>query len=645
MSLRARRIFRFGSFRLDPELRRLYRDDQIVPLRPRVLDTLLMLAEKSGEVVSKESLLDGVWPDTVVEENNLNQNILALRRVLEADSGNGVRIETLPRRGYRLIAPPSEDSEERAPLAPPPVIPPIGLAAPAPAKESAENAEKTEETRKGDRTRVARSLWRLHRLVWSAAIVLFVALAAGWALNRTHAPRPISGVHSIAVLPLKSIGAGGEEPLGLGLADAVITRLGYVRSLSVRPTSSVRALGAPGVDPVAAGRTLRVDAVLDGQIQKSADRVRVTVQLVGVREGSALWSEKFDVRAADLFTLEDSISEAVVRALASGISAGETARVGRDRPTNPDAYRAFLEGRYFWNQRTVPANERARHLFDRAIALDPQYAPAYAGLADALNSQRADPRRARQAAEKALALDDSLAEAHTSLANTFLFSDWDPDAAGKSFRRALDLNPSYATAHQWYAYCFVLRGDVASALAESRRAQQADPLSPSISVDVGLMLYYGRRYDDAIVELRRVLDLQPGFGQAIQALQLVLLKKGDLAAARRECPSPSSADPELASACLAVLAAHSGDRAEAARRLEGVVGPERWIPEALVAVALGDRNRAMAALENGRRIHSASLLVVGADPLFDDLRADTRFRRLLREIGAKPVEESSAHID
>jgi DNA-binding winged helix-turn-helix (wHTH) protein/TolB-like protein len=608
MALLAQRLFCFGPFRLDPEMRSLFRGDQPVPLRPRVLDTLLLLAERHGEVVTKEELLEAVWPDTVVEENNLNQNILALRRVLETEGSGGVRIETLPRRGYRLIAPTSQEPPPAALVASPAVEPPRSASPTAPS--------------------------RSRRGLVVAAVAALAALAMGWVWRLAHAPHPISGIRSIAVLPLKSLGSGGDEFLGLGLADAVITRLGYVKALSVRPTSSVRAL-PDAADPVAAGRILRVDAVLEGQIQKSGERVRITVQLIGVPEGSTLWSGKFDAKAADLFTVEDSISEALARALVSSLSAGEAQRVGRDRPTTQEAYRVYLEGRYFWNQRTVATSRKARELFERAIALDPNYALAYAGLADALS----DSVEKRRAAEKALALDDSLAEAHTSLGNTNLFSEWNIAEAEKSFRRALDLNPSYATAHQWYAYCFLLRGDLPGALKETRLAQQADPLSPSIGVDHGLMLYYERRYDDAILELRRVLERQPGFGQAIQSLVLVLLKKGDVAAAEREVVPTSATDPELANAYLAIIAAHAGNRLEAEARLTRDVRL-RWYLEALVSLPAGDKDRAITALEEGYRLHGTSLLVIGADPLFDVLRSDPRFVKLLGRIGVTPLPRS-----
>ena len=485
MALAVRRLFRFGPFRLDVDRRLLSRGSEIVPLRPRVFDTLVVLAERAGEVVPKEELLDAVWPDTVVEENNLSQNILALRRVLESAGTGVVRIETVPRRGFRLIA---ELEEELSP--PRPTLPTDRPGTPTPA------------------TQPPPELFRRPRLVAAIVVGVLAAILAA-SIVWVRRERPSSrDVRSIAVLPMRALGSpGADEYLGMGLADAVTTRLGYVRRLLVRPTASVSA--ADAADPLAAGRRLGVDAVLSGQIQRSDGRVRVTAQLVGVRDGGEIWSETFDVNEADLFTLEDSVSEAVAGALVSSLSPSEKERLRRDRPTSAEAYEAYLQGRYFWNQRSESGTREARALFEKAIALDPRYALAYAGLADALHyfPQGDDLERSRSVAAKALSLDDSLAEAHASLGNLSLFTDWNFDEAERRFRRAIDLNPSYAAAHQWYAYCSLVRGDLAGASREIRRAREADPLSPSIAVDEALMLYYARRYGDALSAFRRVLDL------------------------------------------------------------------------------------------------------------------------------------------
>ncbi len=611
--------YEFGAFRLEPAEQRLISEGKLVPLPHRAFDVLVFLVERSGHLVTKEQLLEGLWPGLFVEESNIAQNVFLLRRALTNGASGHEYIETIPRRGYRFAVPVREIFDE-----------PVRAEPPSPVSEES--------------TPDARPARRRGMRVAALAVVCAGILAAIWLLKTTQAPRPIVGVRSIAVLPLKIMGsAEGADYLGLGLADAVITRLGHLRGLRVRPTASIRSLDGPSQDPVAAGRALRVDAVLAGEVQRSAGHIRVTTQLIGVRDGAELWSEKFDVPAGDLFRIEDAISEAVAEALTSSLSAGETRLVGRDRPTSPEAYETYLKGRFFWNQRTESGTRKARELFEQAIALDPNYAPAYAGLADALHYfpvPGSDPLRPRRLAEKALALDDSLAEAYASLGNSSLFTDWNFAGAERQFRRALDLNPSYATAHQWYAYCFLVRGDLAGASREIRQAREADPLSPSIGVDSGLMLYYAGRYDDAVGEYRKVLELDPAFAQARLALPLALLQKGDAAGARKECPPPAP-DPELADGCLALVAARSGDAPEASARLSRVVHSERWWIQATVSAALGDRDGAMAALDKAFQLRSASMLLLGADPVFDGLHADPRFSELMRRVRVRPVERGT----
>lgn len=598
--------YEFGAFRLEPLEQRLLYGARTVDLPHRAFDMLVYLVERSGHLVTKEELLQALWPGVFVEEGNLSQNVFLLRRALTNGAPGRDYIETVPRRGYRFAAPVREIRvQEPEPPRPTPV----------PARHR------------------SRSVLPLI----AAGVVAITAVAVRTARQATPA---IAAVRSIAVLPMRTIGpSGADDYLGLGLADAVTTRLGYVRRLLVRPTASVSALEGAG-DPLAAGRRLGVDAVLAGRIQRSEGRIRVTAQLVGVRDGAEMWSETFDVKEADLFTLEDSISEAVARALAKSLSAGETQRVGRDRPTSPEAYEAYLKGRYFWNQRSESGTRQARELFETAIALDSRYALAYAGLADSLHyfPRGDDLERSRNLARKALELDDSLAEAHASLGNLSLFTEWKFDEAERHFRRALDLNPSYATAHQWFAYCYLVRGDLAGATREIRRARDTDPLSPSIGVDAGLMLYYGRRYDDAIAELHRVLELDPGFGQALQYLPLVLVKKGDLVEAARACSQRSLSQGGWVSRhCQALVAAYAGRRSEAEAALSELEGRERWMTAAAVASALGDRAAALASLEEGYRIRSASMLLLGADPLFDSLRGDPRFEDLLKRVGLRAI--------
>jgi TolB-like protein len=267
------------------------------------------------------------------------------------------------------------------------------------------------------------------------------------------------GVNSIAVLPFKPLGTeGSDEVLGLGMADALITKLSNLRKIVVRPTSAVLKYTGPGHDPLAVGRELSVDSVLDGKIQKLGDRVRVTVQLVRVRDGLPLWAEKFDEQFTSIFAVEDSISEQVTKALVLKLTGEEKKQLSKHYTESPEAYQLYLKGRYFWNKRAAEDLEKSIKFFEQAIGKDPNYALAYAGLADAYSvlantplPQRDAMSKAKAAAMKALELDDTLAEAHTSLALVKMSYDWDWPGAEREFKRALELNPNYATAHHWYA--------------------------------------------------------------------------------------------------------------------------------------------------------------------------------------------------
>jgi DNA-binding winged helix-turn-helix (wHTH) protein/TolB-like protein/Tfp pilus assembly protein PilF len=625
MSLESQRFFTLGSFRLDTGRRVLLRGDEAVVLRPRVFDTLLLLTTRRGEVVTKEELMDSVWPDTVVEENNLNQNILALRRILESTGNGDVRIETVPRRGYRLISPAAED----APAAtPPPSV-----------RESAA---------------VVPGMPRRRTLPRSAAAALAVGalvLGAGAVWRLTRAPRPILGVRSIAVLPLKSLVGGGQDDyLGLPLADAIITRLGFVRSLTVRPTAAVRAFGGPSLDPAAAGRALQVDAVLDGRIQRLGDRLRVTVQLVSSRDGATLWSEKLDVKSADLFGLEDSISEAATRALTAGLSAGEAGRVGRNRPTTPDVYEAYLKGRYFWSKRTEKDLRQALGFFEQAVARDPNYAPAYSGIADsyfalgavgysAMPPSEAMPR-ARAAAERALALDDSMAEAHSSLAMVRAYHDWQWVAAENGLRHAIELNPSYATARQWHALVLATVGRVPESIEEIERAHALDPLSLIVMTAVGRHFHYARRYDQAEKEFRSVVALDTNFPQAHRSLGVTLQQQGRLPEAIEEFRTALRLAPESMQleADLGYASALSGNREEALRIRTMLVerSKQRYVPSYLIALVhagLNDKDAALEWMEKAYAERSMYLVYLAIEPALDPLRADPRFGQLLRRMG------------
>ena len=394
-----------------------------------------------------------------------------------------------------------------------------------------------------------------------------MTLAAVAAWRALHVPAP-ERPGSLAVLPFRPLAATAEDDaiLGLGIADALILKLSAVTRLVVRPTSAVVRI-APGDEARASGRRLGVDYVIEGHLQRSGQALRVTAQLLSVETGAALWSDRFEVEASDVFRVQDAIAERAAASLLRSLSRDERKLLARRDTAIPEARLAYVRGRYLWSRRTESALEASVVQFQRALDLDPRYALAASGLADAYNLlgaygsrvPRASFERAMAAARSALDIDETVAEAHASLAFAIAHHDHDWERAEREYRRALELAPGYATALQWLALCFAAQGRFDDAIATSRRAAEADPLSPIIATDVGRHLYYARRYPAAIEQLRAAVELDPTFARAHQELGRAYRQYGlaDLAVAeltRAVALSDRASAPlaELASARAAV---------------------------------------------------------------------------------------------
>jgi TolB-like protein/DNA-binding winged helix-turn-helix (wHTH) protein/Tfp pilus assembly protein PilF len=624
-------LYEFGPFRLDTRERILLRDGRRIPLKPKVYETLLVLIRNSGHVVEKEKIMNEVWPDTFVEENNLTGNIFALRRAL----GERQYIETIPRRGYRFTADVKqvtvEDHHAATTMDAAHELAAVGLPSSLPERGS---------------------LWRIAPV---SLLIAFAALALAVGVTLYRRGRPVeetvsqSPIKSIAVLPFKSLGnENADEFLSLGMADALITRLSNLQELVVRPSSSVLKYTAADQDPLEAGRQQKVDAVLDGKIQREAERVRVTVQLLRVHDGQQLWAEKFDQKFTDIFALQDAISDRVAVALAVEVTGTEQDRLKKRHTENTEAYQLYVKGRYFWNRRTEESLQKGIEYFTQAIGKDSRYALAHAGLADSyiilgnfglLPPNEAYPK-AKAAAEAALNLDPDLVEAQVSLAfvKSLFEHDWPGAEAG--FRRALQLNPNYGPGHQWYGVSLAGAGRLDEAAVELRRAQQVDPQSLTISAVVGWMLYFARDYDKAIEQEQIVLEMDQNFALAHRYLGLAYEQKGMYVEAISEfqkAKSLSGARP-LDSGSLGHAYAQAGKTAEARQILKKINErpPHVYFPAqdiALIHVGLGEKDQAFNWLEKAVQERSPWLIHLRVDPRFDPLRSDPRFAALLRQIG------------
>jgi len=592
-------FYEFDSFRLDVIKRLLSRDGTSVPLTPKAFDLILALVEHRGALLEKGEIMRLLWPNMAVEENNLTVIVSSLRKVLGESPVEHRYIVTIPKRGYCFVAQVNEvwgtrDGVDHA-------------------KGVPANGSKREVTED----------WR----------------------------QPVHHAKSIAVMPFRTMSAGqNEDYLGLGMSDALITKLGSIRQIIVRSTSTVLSQTGGRPDPLLVGRKLGVDLLLEGWVQRADKRIRVTIQLVDVRDGSSLWSEKFDALFTDIFDVQDTISEQVTRALMLKLSGEERKQLTKRHTENSEAYRLYLKGRYFWNKRMVEGLTKAGEYFRLATELDPDYALAYVGIADCYNmlsffsgfSPKDFYPKAREAVAKALELDDTLAEAHASLALVEMMSDWDWVRAEQGFQRAINLNPTYSPARQWYAKLLTALGRHEEALTEIKMAQDLDPLSLIVGAIVGYVHYYARQYDRAIYYSQKNLELDPHFALTYWDLGWSYQQKGmypEAVATFQKAVSLSGGTKMVSE--LGYTYALSGRNDEAEKELKKLLrlSKRQYVSPyeiALIYVGLGEKDSALTWLERAAEDRAWESICLQVEPKFDRFRSDSRFTELVRRIGLAP---------
>jgi TolB-like protein/DNA-binding winged helix-turn-helix (wHTH) protein/Tfp pilus assembly protein PilF len=611
----------FGPYRLDRTSRVLLRGNAVVPLTPKVLDTLAVLIDHRGEVVSKEELLKAIWPDTFVEEGNLAQNVSVLRKALGQDGGNTRYIETVPKRGYRFVAEVgTAETEASSPL------PEAALAAAAP------DVPPPARPRLGWRTAAA------------AGAVLFLFGSLGAWYYRQH-QTGISGIRSLAVLPLKNLsGDPAQEYFVDGITEILTAEVS--RALPVRVTSRTSAMRFrdTGKPLRAIAGDLNVDAVIEGSVVRSGGRLRITVQLIEASSDRHVWAETYDREITDALVLQ----EEVARAVAHEIRAGTMPARGNRSPVDRSAFDDYLRARYQLDQRSAESVPKAISFYQKAIAADPAYARAYAGLADSYNQlgtvmiggrSPAESRKlAIAAATRALEMDPQLAEAHAALGYSNLY-EWNWDRARAELEQAIRLNPNYASAHLWLGHYLAARSHYDEALQEVRLARDLDPLSPIIQTQVGWILGFAGRYHEAITETRKALEMEPGYQWAVWQLGGLLMSTGDLPGAIQVLEAAvERGRPASALAALGEAYGLAGRRKEAERVLNELVALSRQgyvPPHCFVTVYSGlrDREKVFEWLERSYQERSNSLAWMGTWRPIDWLRSDPRFVNLLQRIG------------
>ncbi len=639
----------FGPFLLDPVAHDLLRDGESIALTPKAFDILLVLVENHGRLLDKEELIKAVWPDTFVEEGNLYVMVSILRKVFK-DHGY---IQTVPKHGYRFVGPvrvlPAEGAAQTEMGAELGVVPArAGVSAAAGAAEAGA-AEMRVVVELEAKSRAGK--FRMLTVAAASVAVVIVGVALTfllWARLGTSAHAMKDGpVRSLAVLPFETIGAqAGDEYLGLGMADALITKLGNTGRIAARPTRAIQKYQNVSQDARAVGREQNVDAVLDGSIQRAGDRVRVTARLIRVGDGMQLWADTFDEEFTNLFAVEDAVSARVVRSIRLELTGEQKERLAKRPTTSNEAYQAYLRGRYFWNERTGEGLKKGLDYFRQAIDLDPNYAEAYAGIADSyamlglytvMTPNEAFPK-AKEAAIQALQLDSELAEAHATLAFVHFYYDWDGPAAEKEFAIALQENPNYAMAHSWRGFNFAVMGRFSEAISEATLAQAADPLSAIIGTNAGWVYFLAGQSGRAIEILDKVIEIDPNFPRA--HFRLGNIYEGqhfyNRAIPEYEKAVQLSGGDTYYIASLGHAYAMAGMFTEAQSTLRHLkeVSSRRYVSPyaiALIYVAMGKKDNGLDWLEKARLDHSTSMAYLRVDPVMNCLRSEPRFAVLVKQ--------------
>jgi TolB-like protein/DNA-binding winged helix-turn-helix (wHTH) protein/Flp pilus assembly protein TadD len=662
MKVEIHKTYRLGGFELDPNKRRLTgTNGNAVHLAHKPFQVLLYFIENRDRIVSRQELLDQFWEGRDVYDVTLSKCVGAIRKALGENTETPRFIETRWAEGYRYIGP-LEEIEARASVAS--ETKPSGDAHlnQATADESAEILQSTKAPDHADAAASGvapgeRSFLRNRyiRIAVVAALVAGLVLMAFWILRPAPA-ESMATIRSLAVLPLKNIPDDSNyEYLSDGITEGLITALSQIENLKVISHGSVSRFKGRAADPQDVGRQLGVASVLEGSVRRDGDQVRVSVRLVKAADGSVLWaSETYDRSINDLATLQDEITSQLATRLEAKLLGRDPASTPR-HSADPEAYQLYLKGRFFWNKRTRDSIEKSIEFFNQAIARDEKYATAYSALAESFVLQslwgstpsRESNSKAREAAEKAMVLDVTLAEPHVALALVKEQHDWDWIGAEREFKEALRLNPNYATAHQWYGEFLVFMGRTEESIKALRRAKELDPLSPIINTQVGYPYYCARQYDEAIVEFKNALELEPNFAPALNYLARCYQAKGmdDEAMVTFHKAVEHSGGSPVMKARLGWAYSKIGKTAEARRILRELEAEAksrtRYVAPCLIAalyVGLGDKEQAFVWLEKAFQERDVLLITLNIESHLDPLRSDRRFQDLVRRVGLPSAE-------
>ena len=587
-------IYKFGAWTLDIRDALLRRNGEVVPLTLKAFEILLVLVQNSNHLVEKASIIEKIWPNTFVAESNLTQNIFRLRKILGETETGGPYIETVPKRGYRFVA----DVREMV----------DGSFEPADESSQRENSGQTKET----------------------------------------AEAVEQSIRSLAILPLDSVDSNLDtQYLAEGITESIINSLSQLYQLRIMAWTTMARYRGKGDDIFKVGRELGVQFGLTGKLLLHDNKLIIRVELVDIESGWQLWGEQYSRDFSDILVVQEEISREVSERLRVKLTGEERQRLTKRYTAAPEAYQLYLKGRFLWNRRTVESLQSAITYIENAIEIDPNFALAYAGLADCYNQfsrfNLLKPMeafsKAKAAAMKALELNEVLAEAQTSLAFVSMSYDWDWNDTEKRFRFAIAQGPNYAPAHQWYAKYLARMGRFVEAMREMEWACELNPLSQACLVTIGEILYFAREYDRAIEHCRETLELSPDFAQAYSVLSLAYAQKGMYGEAINCCQKRFdvfNTDTEAA-AFLGCFHGAMGHRERALAQLEVLKerSKREYVPPNLMSIiylGLGENEQAIEYLEKAYAERSHFLTSLKVLPILDPIRSDRRFVDLLRRM-------------
>lgn len=700
MSQLNKELYEFSHFRLDVSERLLRRDGKRVSLTDKAFDTLCVLVKHGGELVGKDELMTKVWADAIVEENNLDQKISMLRQALgERGKSKEKFIETVRGHGYRFLPEVRRVKEESSRFqVPSPRFPAQSSGAEIQnlkspiqnrnetrrsgnvltvakwrheeAENPAENITfKEAEERRDDGARehqiAPRAFPSFLNLIKQNKRPAFFGLAAlaiviigGFALSRwfsggsqpTNAATT-SPIDSIAVLPFENSAQDvNAEYLSDGITESLINRLSQLSNLKVMSRSAVFRYKGTEQDAGQVGNELKVRAVLTGSVKQIGDQIVITVRLDDAQTNQHIWGEQYIRKPADILNVQNEIAQEVSANLRLKLTGADEQKLAKNYTENAEAYQLYLKGNYEWNKHTQEDLHKGIEYYNQALEKDPNYAPAYQGLSGSygvLGNAYLPPNenfpKAKAYAAKALAIDDTLAEAHVAMGAVRLFYDWDWAETEKEFKRAQTLNSKNASAHQLYAAYLEAKGRFDEARAEAERAQELDPLSAMVSLEVGFNFYFARQYDEAISQFEKTVNLEPRYIDAYQYLGQTYKQKKmyrEAIATYQKGMAQAERHPMLIAA-LGHAYELAGEHHKALKTLDELreISKRQYASPYFIAVVytgLGDKDQTFAWLEKAFQDRTFLLIWLNVEPQFDPLRDDPRFNDLLQRIGLQP---------